>query len=507
MQRGYNMDAIQDGPTVTYGDSHTTDPVKHTASMNGHLDAFVVEDLGESLISVRDYTRNGNEVIFTSGGGIIKNPFSKNEIKIHLVNDQYYVDLNDVDNIPMANMLCSKSSTIKDFNASMTINQRIKDLHERMGHVHPNVMAIAVSGEDPAWTNTGLTSEQITKYYAIPENRCLCYLVSANRPKKKVRLSEKSVMPGEVISADPIFKIYPESYDKDLGAFLFADEATGYLHVFVGRSKSQFFECLKIVVLWYRSWSCTVKFLQTDAEAVVMSKELTDWCLENGIHTRQSIPYEHWQNFVERDIQSFNKGVAVLMNDQEYLAAKYWPFAAFHWVDVHNRTPNLSSGSQSPWQRITKSKFNLMNQFQFKFGEPVCVPVVQPEKNWRFDMKNDIAIFIGQPIGSVHGGRVFYPWSGKVLVRGSLSKITALKQDIKRWIGVRQELMNGTLSQGQMLSKLMEELVDVKDVIEELSQATSSDEQGDQLKDDGTTHHVVEEFTDTPISKVRRNPI
>jgi hypothetical protein len=285
--------------------------------------------------------------------------------------------------------------------------------------------------------------------------------VSANRPKKKVRLSEKSVIPGEVISADPIFKIYPESYDKDLGAFLFADEATGYLHVFVGRSKSQFFECLKIVVLWYRSWSCTVKFLQTDAEAVVMSKELTDWCLENGIHTRQSIPYEHWQNFVERDIQSFNKGVAVLMNDQEYLAAKYWPFAAFHWVDVHNRTPNLSSGSQSPWQRITKSKFNLMNQFQFKFGEPVCVPVVQPEKNWRFDMKNDIAIFIGQPIGSVHGGRVFYPWSGKVLVRGSLSKITALKQDIKRWIGVRQELMNGTLSQGQMLSKLMEELFEV----------------------------------------------
>jgi hypothetical protein len=211
--------------------------------MNGHLDAFVVEDLGESLISVRDYTRNGNGVIFASGGGggIIKNPFNKNEINIHLVNDQYYVDLNDVENIPMANMLCSKSSTIKDFNASMTISQRIKDLHERMGHVHPNVMAIAVSGEDPAWTNTGLTSEQITKYYAIPENRCLCYLVSANRPKKKVRLSEKSVMLGEVISADPIFKIYPESYDKDLGAFLFADEATGYLHVFVDRSKSQFF--------------------------------------------------------------------------------------------------------------------------------------------------------------------------------------------------------------------------------------------------------------------------
>ena len=102
-----------------------------------------------------------------------------------------------------------------------------------------------------------------------------------------------------------------------------------------------------------------------------------------------------------------------------------------------------------------------MNQFQFKFGEPVCVPVVQPEKNWRFDMKNNIAIFIGQPVGSVYGGRVFYLWSGKVLVRASLSKITALKQDIKRWIGVRHELMNGTLSQEKMLSTLMEELFKV----------------------------------------------
>ena len=83
----------------------------------------------------------------------------------------------------------------------------------------------------------------------------------------------------------------------------------------------------------------------------------------------------------------------------------------------------------------------LRRRYKYRKGQ------LQPEKNWRFDIKNDRAIFIGQPIGSVHGGRVFYPWSGKVLVRGSLSKITALKQDIKHWIGVRQELMNGTLSQ------------------------------------------------------------
>ena len=80
-----------------------------------------------------------------------------------------------------------------------------------------------------------------------------------------------------------------------------------------------------------------------------MSEELTNWCLDADIHCRQSVPYEHWQNFVERDVQTFNKGVASLMNGQNYLVAKFWPFTAFHWVDVHNRTPNESSGLKSPW--------------------------------------------------------------------------------------------------------------------------------------------------------------
>ena len=83
-------------------------------------------------------------------------------------------------------------------------------------------------------------------------------------------------MPGEIISADPIFKINPESYDKDLGAFLFADEWTGMFHVFVGRHKSQFIDCMKIVELWYRSWGYKIKYLQTDSEAVLMSQELTE---------------------------------------------------------------------------------------------------------------------------------------------------------------------------------------------------------------------------------------
>ncbi len=119
------------------------------------------------------------------------------------------------------------------------------------------------------------------------------------------------------------------------------------------------------------------------------------------------------------------------MNGQNYLVTKFWLFAAFHWVDVHNRTPNESSRLKSPWELITGEALSVANQFMFKFGEPVCVPIVEPEKQWRFDSKNDIGIYVGQPEETVYSGRVYFPWTGKVLVRGSLSKIVVVKDAIK----------------------------------------------------------------------------
>ena len=465
IDRRLKMAAITGGPTVRFADDNVTDPVKYKVQMSDWLCAHVVKGLAETLISVRDFTKHGDEVVFTSGGGSI-NRDGHELMKIHMISDQYYIDLNKLENIPMAKKLIASNITMKAYSASLGVHERIKDLHERMGHAHPIVMARAVDGEASCWSDSGLTSQQIIDYYKVSSNKCLCLLAYRNRPKKKKRVSAKSVIPGEIVSADPIFKIYPESYDRNLGAFLFSDEATGFLHVFVGRHKSQFFECLRAVWLWYKSWGFPMKFLLTDSEAVVTSQELTEWLLDNDVHQRRSVPYEHWQNFVERDVQSFNNGVATLMNGQRYLTAKYWPLAAFHWVNVHNKTPNVATGSLSPWQIITKERLTVSNQFLFKFGEPVCVPVVSPEKLWRFDSKNDVGIYVGQPSGMVNGSSVFYPWSGKIFERGSLSKITANVEDIDKWIGVRNEMMLGNLSEGQIHQKLRDELNSVRDKME-----------------------------------------
>ena len=458
LKRQYIAEDVVGGMTVDYANSGKSPPITQSVHMGEWMKAYVVDDLGETLISVRDYTKEGNRVEFDSGGGKITNDWSDQEIGIKLVGDQHYVKLDDVEDFPMCRPSAAISAPIKAYRVGLALQKRIVDLHERMGHVNPTVMIKALQGENPAWKDCGVTAEEVYRYYTDSENECLCILSKRNRPKKMPRKQPKSQIIGEIISGDPIFKIFPESCEGDLGAFIFSDECTGFLHIFTGRYKSQFLECFKAVVLWYKSYGHTVKTLMTDSENVVLSDELTQWCLEKGCHGIRSIPYEHWQNAVERDVQSFDKGVSALMNGQRYLSADYWHLAAFYWGDLRNSTPNVNTGGSTPWQLVTKESLSLAEKFLFKFGEVVCVPVVGPDKIWRFDAKNDVGIYVGQPKGVSNGGKVLMPWSGKISTRGSLHKVVAGIDDLERWIGVRQEMMSGKLSVGQMNHLIAEEI-------------------------------------------------
>ena len=48
----------------------------------GEIEAFVVLNLNENLISLCDLTTRGSNVILTSEGGLISNPFNDNKIEL-----------------------------------------------------------------------------------------------------------------------------------------------------------------------------------------------------------------------------------------------------------------------------------------------------------------------------------------------------------------------------------------------------------------------------------------
>ena len=48
----------------------------------------------------------------------------------------------------------------------------------------------------------------------------------------------------------------------------------------------------------------------------------------------------------------------------------------------------------------------------FSFGELVIVR--STKKTFKFDLKNDVALYLGHPKGAVNGGTVYYPFISKI---------------------------------------------------------------------------------------------
>jgi hypothetical protein len=100
--------------------------------------------------------------------------------------------------------------------------------------------------------------------------------------------------------------------------------------------------------------------------------------------------------------------VSTIIHSQSLLKANLWNYALFHVVDCHNSTPNAKTGNQTPNQLVTGINcLDLHRENLFSFGELVILR--NNEKTWKFDVKNDIAVYLGHPKGSVNGGLVYYP--------------------------------------------------------------------------------------------------
>ena len=80
--------------------------------------------------------------MFTSVVGRIYNNKVIEEFIVRLVDDQYYLDLNGIENIPATSILKSAVSMLKAMSSAMSIGDRIKDSYESMGHVHPRMMML-----------------------------------------------------------------------------------------------------------------------------------------------------------------------------------------------------------------------------------------------------------------------------------------------------------------------------------------------------------------------------
>jgi hypothetical protein len=189
-------------------------------------------------------------------------------------------------------------------------------------------------------------------------------------------LSSKNARPGEIISMDPQGPVSPATREGFSIWFLYKDVCTEYDHVITAKDQSTVTvkNATTVVFDWYLAHGCKPRILRCDFNKVVVSDEFRSWLLHTyGARVENSVPYAHWQNAVERDVQTVLNGVSTLLHAQRWLRADAWDLALFHYIDCRNRSPNAKCPTSSPRQAVTKEVTDLSQAFLFAFGDLLAV--------------------------------------------------------------------------------------------------------------------------------------
>ncbi len=419
----------------------------------GRFPANVLNDttLKENLISANPFLDAGFKISIEGTNGVITNASTNETFPISRIDNKWIVKLKDIeqmqcfsaDNIPSHEI----NEILDIYNASVTkptetiINHIIK-LHERMGHASLKNMIMAIEGDNPSWLHCDLSVKDIRhvmQTYKCPH----CILGKKNKPPIPLSSGDRvDVAPGEIISGDIVGKIQPATTEGHCYYFLFVDVATGYMHAFTSKSKTEFIPALEKVIAWYKNHKCTPKVFRSDSEILLNSKEMSELLNHPSVcmTSERSAPYTHYQNIVERYVQTCNKGVATMIHAQRFLPANTWNLALYNWIRCQNHTPNSKSCPRTPHHVITGNQTNLSKQFQFAFGDILAVRIPPELRTWKFDLKYSVGIYVGQPEGSVDSAQVYSPFDRKIYTRTDVINIDLTDEQFSHYAQKRTNI-------------------------------------------------------------------
>ena len=83
-----------------------------------------------------------------------------------------------------------------------------------------------------------------------------------------------------------------------------------------------------------------LKVVRSDAEEIFSSREVISFLQSKGVKYQFSVPYQHYQNRVERAIQDLVRGISTLLRSQRFLPASCWEYASKHKISRFISTKN-----------------------------------------------------------------------------------------------------------------------------------------------------------------------
>ena len=213
------------------------------------------------------------------------------------------------------------------------------------------------------------------------QKKYLRYLDSQVKIEEQEKADMTSYRPGECISCDNVGPINPRSMEGFTCFFLFRDTHSRRLHVYPARNADEetYLECLYDVILFYHRKGFKSKIIRTDFYSTFTSAGAIQYYRENDLEHQVSTAYKHWQNAVERDVQTVVCNVAAVIHSADLIRADAWAKALEHWVALWNDTP-LSANRTSPNAIVHPGhSVDAKYQYRFAFGD-VCSKL-QSRKN------------------------------------------------------------------------------------------------------------------------------
>ena len=422
--------------TIEFGNGTTTTSIA-TAHLNENLSALIVSDINlvEDLISINPIMDLGYHIVLSKTGGWILTNEKQRVLPIARHDSKWIIDIEK-----LRTLSSSKNKNTNCMSATK-INENIMSLHERMGHPPINVMFEAL--DKGSWLSTDVTSADLR---SIHDLTCIpCIMGKRNKtPIARQLTNPKDVPIGHLISGDIVGPITPASFNGDKYFYIFVDRRTSHLHVFTSKTKDGFITSLKSVYSYYVSKGFEVKGFRSDSENIMVYGDVQKFLDDNHIDHTLSLPYAHFQNLVERHVQTVVKGVTTLMHSQHFLNASFWNYALFHYVSLKNDTPNVKTNGLTPRFMIEGgTPVDLSRKYCLPFGSP-CVST-NPARTWRFDTRRDIGIYVGHPSGSVNGAMVYFPYDGSIANRHDVIGLTVTKDQFNKYIGSKSVLQGDTL--------------------------------------------------------------
>ena len=291
----------------------TTSTTQHVANLGPLGSIHLVDDADSTLISVNEIVKQGYNVLYTDEAIHILDVFRSTlfcqQRKPH--HSRWPIDINkaiqDIQHRdPQLNSTTTTTavqSVRQQHRIPQQIVQLVFDLHHFWSHTDSETMALAFTPANPFISTSPfsrLSADIIRTTFA--HRPCVACMIG--KQNKLPRQLGSGVGPrlGAVWSIDVIGP-FPVPTVHGARLYLQAIEVrTGFIKCFLIKENTAFSNILAItdIINLNKSFQHQLKALRFDAGSVNMSRELTDFLIENNIQPAPAAPEQQQQNPTER---------------------------------------------------------------------------------------------------------------------------------------------------------------------------------------------------------------